>query len=262
MKKFIRIVSLIFIVFLLASSGITSMANEAERIHSSEALTEKVKFILNKKPSHLLLGYVKDINDDGYELMVTDIIGDNEDENTVDEKIVEISKDKPILIRNFDSYECYDVRKPQIGDNVLMAILFNGNVSDINGGAFLVTGAYYHSARIMVPSDLTDEARAALTALYKYVKSDGKNCDFTIKGTKVYDGENREVNAPEAICITDEFGDVISETKADDAVGDGRKSFIRSEDKWICALAIIVLGSSFGVMVTMLIIKSEKRDNL
>ena len=238
------------------------MAEESERLHSSALLAEKVKFILDKKPTHLLFGYIKDIDDKTCSLVVTDIVGDNEEGDEGEETNTEISVGSTINIRNFTSYECYNNLTPKKGDNVLVSILFNGNTSDINGGAFLVTEAYTHSARIKIPESSKEDARAALTALYKYVRSDGKNSDFVIKDTKVYDGENKEVNAPEALCITDEYAEAIKDTNPVGETELENKSFIRSEDKWIYALGIIVLGSVIGIAVTMIIVKSEKRDNV
>ena len=263
MKKSIRLLFLT-LAFSLAFSSISTYADDESR----KAVTD----IIAGKQDKLVFASIVNVQDSVVTVDVTEEIGsiadvDKEnDDGTEEESTIPSIEGEEIDVVGLDSYMYYDGydHHPKKGDNVLLSLTFNGNVYSVKNGAFRVSSASYDSFKFEVPIDVSDtDGAIELTALYKFVSSDGRNADYTIKNSSVYthntDGELVSISEQSGINYIDAHGKTVEHNNGTDT-SDGKKSIVNDSYKWIISMLLILVGLISGVFVSKLIINIEKRS--
>ncbi len=194
----------------------------------------------------------------------SNIIKDGESE-TDDEPDLPPIEGEEIDVAGLESYMYFDGYDyhPKKGDNVLLSLTFNGNVYSIKNGAFRVSSAGYDNFAFEVPIEVKEtDGAIELTALYKYVSSDGRNADFTIRDSSVYthdpDGAEIIIKEPVGVSYIDAHGKTVQPHTTTDP---GNKwSYTGNSYRWVIASFIILIGIVSGFFVSKLVFKFEKRS--
>ena len=173
---------------------------------------------------------------------------------------------KKIEIEGLKTYMYYDGfdHNPKIGDNVFLSLTFNGNNYRVKNGTFYVSAASYDSFNFIVPDSIDNTPEAMeLTALYRFLGTNGKNADFRVKGSVVYThdtakgGAEIRIENQEGLTFVNEDGETTKEAESGKSVDDGRNEI--NSNMWIYASLIVVLGAVAGVFVVKLLMKAEKK---
>ncbi len=258
MKKLLKTyVALICMTLVLVSSMALSVYG---------ANLSLVENIIAGKQDKLIFATIVSIGDRVCNVEVMEEIGEDgkkDDDDTIAESIV----GKKIGVEGFRTYMYYEDfdHSPKIGDNVLLSLAKNGNQYRIKNGAFYVSAASHDSFNFIVP-DTIDSTRGAmqLTALYRFVGSNGKNADYTIKDLVVYthdtanNGIEIKITTQEGLIFVNEKGETTKEAEP------GMSSSILGRDAdskytWIIATAIILIGMVAGLFVSRFFIRLEKK---
>lgn len=261
MKKFVLTVLSILIFTFNSLSGFSA----------SESL-DRIEAIIAGKQDKLVFGTVSKIGSSVSSVSVMEEIGGDmpEDDENEDTEIPSIVGQE-IEISNLSSYMYFDnvSQTPKIGDNILVSLTFDGNVYHVKNGVFLVNEASYSTFKFLVPESVDEtDSLMELTALYKFVSSNGKNADYTVKNSAVYshDINNNEIKTtePEGIVFIDESGAKTKETSeaSNDSSNSGIGAYQESPYTWIKAAALILVGMIAGAFVVRLIAKLEKRSEM
>lgn len=171
-----------------------------------------------------------------------------------------------IDVEGLNSYMYYEGfnHSPKIGDNVLLSLTFSGNAYRVKNGAFYVSAASHDTFNFIVPDTIDGTSGAMeLTALYRFIGTNGKNADFTIKDSVVYThdtakgGVEIRIENQEGLTFVNEKGETTKETEA----GNAQSHFgeAGNPNKWLLACAIIIVGAFAGLFVTKLAIRFEKK---
>lgn len=166
-------------------------------------------------------------------------------------------------LNSYMYYEGFD-HNPKIGDNVLLSLTFNGNAYRVKNGAFYVSAASHDTFNFIVPDTIDGTAGAMeLTALYRFIGTNGKNADFTIKDSVVYThdtakgGVEIRIENQEGLTFVNEKGETTKETETGNTQSDFDAA--DSPNRWIFACAIIIVGAFAGLFITKLAIGFEKK---
>lgn len=230
----------------------------------------KIEAIIAGKQDKLVFATISNIGSSASSISVIEEIGDIvHDEDGEEEVEIPSVVGQEIEISGLSSYMYFspENQTPKIGDNILVSLSFEGNVYHIKNGAFLVNEASYSTFKFLVPESVENtDGAMELTALYKFVSSNGKNADYTVKNSAVYthDINNNEVRTtePEGIVFVDESGTKTKETVEPSGVvsGDTVNPEHTSPYTWIKASFVILLGMIVGVFVVRGIMRLEKRS--
>ena len=264
------------IVFIILAFAILVPGNVyAENI-------DYIESFIDGDQDYIVFGTIMEIDEDGNGvILVSEIVGnyneapadadetdrsefDEEAENEADTSgVLEHGSEIPVV--NFTSYLYYDSDRcsPRVGNNVLLSLKFGGNVYMIENGAFLVTDADYDSFMIKAPDNISAEGMAEITAIYNYVKSNGRNSDLSIRDGNVYTheaGAEKELDVPMGIEFTNQSGETVgSSVPIQDGAEKKTKQFRLPGEKWMHALVIMVVGAVLGIVITKAFIKIEKK---
>ncbi len=166
-------------------------------------------------------------------------------------------------LNSYMYYEGFD-HNPKIGDNVLLSLTFNGNAYRVKNGAFYVSAASHDTFNFIVPDTIDNTSGAMeLTALYRFIGTNGKNADFTIKDSVVYThdtakgGVEIKIEKQEGLTFVNEKGETTKETEKDNI--NDNYGVTDNKSKWIFACLIIVVGAFSGLFLTKLAIRFEKK---
>ncbi len=166
-------------------------------------------------------------------------------------------------LNSYMYYEGFD-HNPKIGDNVLLSLTFNGNAYRVKNGVFYVSAASHDTFNFIVPDTIDGTAGAMeLTALYRFIGTNGKNADFTIKDSVVYThdtakgGVEIRIENQEGLTFVNEKGETTKEAETGNTQSDFGSA--DNPNKWIFACAIIIVGAFAGLFVTKLAIRFEKK---
>ncbi len=260
MKKFVLTVLSILIFAFSSLSGFSA----------SESL-DRIEAIIAGKQDKLVFGTVSKIGSSVSSISVMEEIGSDVPEDDENEAEIPSIVGQEIEISNLSSYMYFDSvsQTPKIGDNILVSLTFDGNVYHVKNGVFLVNEASYGTFKFLVPEGVDEtDSLMELTALYKFVSSNGKNADYTVKNSAVYshDINNNEIRTtePEGIVFIDESGAKTKETSeaSNDSSNSGIGAYQKSSYTWIKAAALILVGMIVGAFAVRLIAKLEKRSEM
>ncbi|MBQ4528161.1 MAG: hypothetical protein II998_08820 [Clostridia bacterium] len=221
-----------------------------------------IERIISGKQDFLVFGSVDSVNSNGIcTVEISEEIGVNEDASDDELNDEESLTGRTIEVSNFTSYMYFDnyVRSPKKGDNILLSLRFRGNVYDVENGAFLVDYANYETFNLIAQDDLSDSSKAELTALYMYVRSNGRNADYIIGDGAVYthdNGKEKSVPVPQGILFVDESGNI---TKNSHDVKNDDDGILPDENRWIVGFVILVIGAVAGAFITKLYMRMEKK---
>ena len=259
-------------IFVMLLTFLLSVLLSFFSVQADDVSRKAVTDIISGKQDKLIFASIVNVHNSVVTVDVTEEIGsasevnkDNKEDNEDDEDGVQSIEGEEIDVVGLHSYmyyEGYD-HHPKKGDNVLLSLTFNGNVYSVKNGAFRVSSASYDSFMFEVPEDVQDtDGVIELTALYKFVSSDGRNADYTIKNSAVYthntDGEVVVISEQSGINYIDAHGKTVQKNNPDTTTGN--KTAINDSYKWIFAAIIIIVGMCSGVFVSKIIINFEKRS--
>ncbi len=174
---------------------------------------------------------------------------------------------KKIEIEGLHSYMYYDgfSHSPKIGDNVLLSLTFSGNTYRVKNGAFYVSAASHDTFNFIVPDIIDNTPQAMeLTALYRFVGTNGKNADFTVKDSVVYThdtakgGVEIRIESQEGLTFVNEKGETTKETEPGILTGVDRSD--SNPHRWIYASLVVAFGAVAGLFVVKMLIKMEKKS--
>ncbi len=262
MKKNISLSLLLIFVFLFSSTNLSFAA-----VTTHKAVTDTIA----GKQDRLVFATVMNVQGNVITVDVTEEIGtysttekDEEDELEDDAPLPSI-EGQEIDVAGLKSYMYFDGydHHPKRGDNVLLSLTFNGNVYSVKNGAFRVSSAGSDSFMFEVPIDVKEtDGAIELTALYKYVSSDGRNADFTIKDSAVYthdpDGAEIIITEPAGVSYIDAHGKTV-QPHTPGETGSGWSS-VGGSYKWIIASLLILVGIISGFFVSRIVFNFEKRS--
>ncbi|MBE7049481.1 MAG: hypothetical protein E7394_01775 [Ruminococcaceae bacterium] len=236
-------------------------------VSASETTHQAIRNIIDNKQHKLVFASIVNVHGDEVTVYVTEEIGSYTKENTKhneDDPIYPSVEGEEIEIEGLKSYMYFDGYDyhPKKGDNVLLSLTFNGNVYSIKNGAFLVTSASHDNFLFKVPEGVEEtDGAIELTALYKFVSSDGRNSDFTVRDSVLYthdtDGEKVIIEDPSGIEYMGEDGKIIQTENTDT---DEQDELIGDSYKWIIAFVLIFIGVISGFFVSKIINNFEKRS--
>lgn len=265
------VISLIICILLIFPSSV---------VNADTNTLPMIEAIIAGKQDKLVFATIVSIGDSVCSVEVMEEIGEEKRaSNTSKDDSYNVDEDKDKLtsvvgekievegLKSYMYYEGFDHR-PKKGDNVLLSLTFSGNVYKIKNGAFYVNAASHDTFNFIVP-DTIDGTQSAmeLTALYRFVGSDGKNADYTIKNSAVYthdtanNGLEIKIEEQEGITFVNEKGET---TKEADVGGTLTRSDAGQNNpySWLHAIWIIILGAIVGMFIVKLVIKLEKRSEL
>lgn len=235
-------------------------------VGASESTQHAIRDIIDNKQNKLVFASIVNVHGDEITAYVTEEIGSNteadakHDEENMTAPSIEGEEIEVEGLKSYMYFDGYDYH-PKKGDNVLLSLTFNGNIYSIKNGAFLVTSASHDNFLFKVPEDIEEtDGAIELTALYKFVSSDGRNSDFTIRDSVLYthdpDGKKVIIDEPVGMEYMGEDGKTIHSGNSDESSDNG----IDDSYKWIIAMVLIIIGVVSGFFVSKLIINFEKRS--
>lgn len=266
MQKLFKSLTAFLICSLITAFSIAASA-DTDTLAMAEA-------IIAGKQDKLVFATIVSIGDNVSSVEVMEEIGEDKKENVKDEdggheRGVSILGEK-IEVEGLESYMYYDGfnHRPKIGDNVLLSLTFSGNVYKVKNGVFYVSAASHDTFNFIVPDTVDGTAGAMeLTALYRFVGSNGKNADYTIKDSVVYthdaanNGVEIRIEEQEGITFVNEKGETTKE--AESGIVANRDTYAQSSPyNWIKAVLIIFVGAVIGMFIVKLVVKLEKRSEL
>lgn len=256
----------IFLPILILSIILLSVTSFAQ-VTTHKSVTD----IIAGKQDRLVFASVVNVQGNVVTVDVTEEIGayskvdkDGEDDSEDETKLPPIEGEEIDVagLKSYMYFDGYDYH-PKKGDNVLLSLTFNGNVYSVKNGAFRVSSASYDNFVFEVPIEVKEtDGAIELTALYKFVSSDGRNADFTVKDSAVYthdpDGAEIVIREPSGVSYIDAHGKTVQpHTPAD--TGNGW-SYTMNPYKWIVASLLILIGVISGFFVSRLVFNFEKRS--
>lgn len=257
--------------FILIAVCISIVISSVAALAATDTLT-MIENIIAGKQDKLIFATVVSIGNNICSVEVMEEIGEDkkaESESTTggrgEAKSIVGEKIEVEGLRSYMYYDGFNHR-PKIGDNLLLSLTFNGNAYKVKNGAFYVNAASHDTFNFIVPDTIDNTPGAMeLTALYRFVGSNGKNADYSIRDSVVYthdtanNGVEIRITEQEGISFVNEKGETTKEAESGMSVGS--ESAARDyNSRWIWAAVIIVIGSAAGLMVVKMIIKYEKRS--
>lgn len=264
MKNLLKTFSLLAFCLIITLSSVVSLA-------STDTLS-MIENIIAGKQDKLIFATVVSIGNNVCSVEVMEEIGEDKkgetetnDAGRGDAKSIVGEKIEVEGLRSYMYYDGFNHR-PKIGDNLLLSLTFNGNAYKVKNGAFYVNAASHDTFNFIVPDTIDNTPGAMeLTALYRFVGSNGKNADYSIRDSVVYthdtanNGVEIRITEQEGISFVNEKGETTKEAESGmSMVSDSAERDYTN--RWIWAAVIIVLGSAAGLMVVKMIIKYEKRS--
>ena len=245
--------------FILIAVCISIVISSVAALAATDTLT-MIENIIAGKQDKLIFATVVSIGNNICSVEVMEEIGED--------KKAEAESTTGSRGEGLRAYMYYDGfnHRPKIGDNLLLSLTFNGNAYKVKNGAFYVNAASHDTFNFIVPDTIDNTPGAMeLTALYRFVGSNGKNADYSIRDSVVYthdtanNGVEIRITEQEGISFVNEKGETTKEAESGMSVGS--ESAARDyNSRWIWAAVIIVIGSACGLMVVKMIIKYEKRS--
>ena len=264
MKNLSKAFIVIAICISVAISSVVSFA-------STDTLT-MVENIIAGKQDKLIFATIVSIGNNICSVEVMEEIGedkkaeaDSDTDGRGDAKSIVGEKIEVEGLRSYMYYDGFDHR-PKIGDNLLLSLTFSGNTYKIKNGAFYVNAASHDTFNFIVPDTIDNTPGAMeLTALYRFVGSNGKNADYSIRDSVVYthdtanNGVEIRITEQEGISFVNEKGETTKEAESG-IPADSEANNHDYGNRWIWAAVILVFGSAVGLLVVNMILKYEKRS--
>lgn len=173
-----------------------------------------------------------------------------------------------IEVENLNSYMFYGDYEytPCKGDNVLLSLSFNGNSYAVENGAYRVDYASHNMFNFIVPDSVDGTVDAIeLTALYLYVRSNGQNSDYIVRGGVVYthsdNGIERVIKEQRGIKFIDKKGETTKNSPGGEADLVDEPINSSNGNKWIYTLVIIAVGALLGCVFVRVYTKLERSRN-
>ena len=252
-------VILVFVYLAFISQGMSVFASNLSSIQS----------IIAGKQDKLIFATIVSVGSRVCSVEVMEEIGEDTTADKKDDAPQETDTSilgKKIDVEGLNSYMYYEGfdHNPKIGDNVLISLTFSGNVYRVKNGVFYVSAASHDTFNFIVPDTVDGTAGAMeLTALYRFIGTNGKNADFTIKDSVVYThdtakgGVEIRIENQEGLTFVNEKGETTKETETGNAQSDFGAT--DSPNRWLFACAIIIVGAFAGLFITKLAIGFEKK---
>jgi len=246
------------------------LLSSALSVYSSNL--SSIEAIIGGKQDKLIFGTIVSVGSRVSTVEVMEEIGEDtkngEKEEEPHDSETQTILGQKIEIEGLDSYMYYDGfdHSPKIGDNVLLSLTFNGNVYRVKNGAFYVSAASHDTFNFIVPDiiDNTPEAME-LTALYRFVGTNGKNADFRVKDSVVYThdtakgGVEIRIENQEGLTLVNEDGETTKETEP--GILADLDVYEKNPHMWIYASLVVILGALAGLFVVKMLIRAEKKSD-
>ncbi len=255
---------------LLLACVISALFSHSLSVYSSNLTS--IENIIAGKQDKLIFATIVSVGSRECSVEVMEDVG--ESANSTSEKETTGEKEESSIIgqeidieglNSYMYYEDFDHR-PKKGDNVLLSLAFNGNTYRVKNGAFYVSAASHDTFNFIVPDTIDNTPSAMeLTALYRFIGTNGKNADFIIKDSVVYThdtakgGVEIRIEAQEGLTFVNEKGETTKE--ADSGNMDALNKPENTQHKWLFASAIIILGAVAGLLIMKLLIRFEKKTD-
>ena len=225
----------------------------------------KVAKMISGAQDYVIMANITDKGDSAYTVEVIEQIGFI-DKNDSDEQKKDLTG-SVIEVENLNSYMFYGDYEytPCKGDNVLLSLSFNGNSYTVENGAYRVDYASLNTFNFIVPDSVDGTVDAMeLTALYLYVRSNGQNSDYIVRGGIVYthgdNGVERTIKDQSGIKFIDEKGETTKNSPGGDAdLSDD--SQVSVSGKWIYTFVIVIAGALAGCVFVRIYIKLERGND-
>lgn len=225
----------------------------------------KVAKMISGAQDYVIMANIADKGDSAYTVEVIEQIGVTDKNDGVEQK-KELTG-SIIEVENLNSYMFYGDYEytPCKGDNVLLSLSFSGNSYVVENGAFRVDYASHNAFNFIVPDSVDGTVDAMeLTALYLYVRSNGQNSDYIVRGGVVYthgdNGVERTIKDQSGIKFIDEKGETTKNSPGGDAdLSDNNTVSVGG--KWIYTFIIVVGGALAGCVIIRIYIKLERGND-
>lgn len=247
MKKFVFLICIITVLL----NGLYAYAYSAEDI-------------LNGEHDLLILGTVKDVDDDTVTVTVDNTVG----------KEVPSLKSGDIDIERFKYSYCEEhttdeFNSPKIGDNIFASLSLKNGTYELLGGAYKVDSSEIKNTCVIVYQNMKgEECLNDAVEISYFIRTNGKISRFeTDDSGSIYavNDDDKIIIYPlpgnESIKIADSDGKIISEDFNDDVMPIVPNSPMKEnerDNRWIASCTIIALGAAVGV-VFFYVLYAKKR---
>lgn len=243
MKRFIFVIALLFVF------GITSLCASAE---TNTAM-------LKGDQDYIILGSVKNIEDEFITVTVDHVLGQRASELVGDD--IKIEK---FIYTYCTNHIPADFCSPIVSDNVVISLDYKEEAYVMKNGAYKVDSNEYASCKIINHSDeYSEECIRALAQITCFIRSDTKVNDFK------FDSEGNifavyPQSMQQCIQFVDGEGNVVVDDAVEEANPENRVVEAAApadegeDNRWIYGILVLALGAVLGVAISYFYSKKKK----